>query len=180
VTPASACDGAVRPRRGFTLVELLVCVVILAIFAAMAIPYLGRNHADRAMGAASLLVSDLRFAQIASMSNAQDPVVVRFKVSGTGYWLARLSSPNAPIIRPDTGAAWDVTMGVDRARTATGVGVATANIANQTLRFTPLGSVHAPTGTPTITLTASGPGGPARSAVVTIDPITGSTSVVVQ
>lgn len=164
-------------RPGFTLIEVLVCVVIMVTVAALTLPYFGSTHVDRAAAAASLLQSDLRYAQVASMANSQDPVIVRFRADGTGYWLARLSAPDAAFVRPDTGGAWSVIMGEGRAQASATVAITHANITGHTLRFTPLGSVHAPAGTPAITLTASGPGGSARSCVLTIDPITGSTAI---
>jgi|GEM_PF-1766238 len=163
-------------RRAFTLIEITVSVVIIVTVAALTIPYFASTHVDRAAAAASLFESDLRYAQLASMAQTQDPVVIRIKVDGTGYWLARLSTPNVPVTRPDTGAVWDITMGLNRARASANVAVSTVNITGQTIRFTPLGSVHLPTGSPTLTFTGSGPGGPARSCVVTVDPVTGRTT----
>lgn len=163
-------------RRGFTLVELIVTLVIIVMVAALTLPYFGSSHSDRAHAAATLLQADLRYAQMASMANPQDPVIVRFKGDSTGYWLARLSTPDVPLTRSDTTDTWNITMGVGRARASASVTVATANIGSQTLRFTPLGSVHAPTGTPTITFTASGPGGVPRTCVLMVDPVTGATS----
>lgn len=166
-----------RPRRAFTLIELIVCLVITVALAALVLPYFGADHADRAAAGAALLRADLRYAQVASMADTQDPVVVRFKADGTGYWLARHSAPNTPLVRPDTGAAWDVTMGEGRARHGRHVTITTSNVPGATLRFTPLGSVHEANGSPTITLTAAGPGGAAKSCIVSVDPITGETNV---
>lgn len=164
------------PRRAFTLIEILIVVVIIAMVGALAIPYFSRDHRDRSLAAASLLQADLRFAQLATMASPQDPLIVRFKEDGTGYWLARLSAPNDPIVRPDTGAVWNITMGVDRARRSRNVSLATSGINSGMLRFTPLGSVHGASGTPTITLSAAG-GGSGGTCVVTVDPTTGDTAV---
>ncbi|MBX3354525.1 MAG: type II secretion system protein [Phycisphaeraceae bacterium] len=164
-------------RRAFTLVEVLVCVVIIVTIAALTVPFFGRTQADRAMATAGLLRADLRYAQMASMADTQDPVIVRFRSDGTGYWLARLTSPNTAIARPDTGGTWDVVFGSGRAAASDHVQMAIASIPSATLRFTPLGSVHAATGTPTMTITAGGPGGPPRTCVVSVDPITGATTV---
>lgn len=110
------------------------------------------------------------------MASPQDPLLVRFRVDGAGYWLARLSAPDTPIVRPDSGAVWTVTMGADRARGSTSVTMATNGIQSNTLRFTPLGSVHAANGMPTVTFSAAG-GGSGGSCVVTVDPTTGATQV---
>lgn len=163
-------------RRAFTLIELTISLVIMVTVAALALPYFAADHSDRASAIASLVCSDLRYAQVACMADTQDPVVVRFKADGRGYWLARLSTPDVAITRPDTGAPWDVTMGVDRARPGRYVTITTANIAGGILRFSPVGSVLDANGSPLITLTAAGPGGTARSCVVTVDPLTGATS----
>lgn len=176
---AKACAKQVH-RRAFTLIEIMVTVVIIVTVAALTLPYFGRTHADRANAAADLFESDLRYAQIASMANTQDPVIVRFKADGTGYWLARLSAPDVAIVRPDTTDTWNITMGQGRARMSANVALSTSNISGQTLRFTPLGSVQSPSGTPTIIFTASGPGGPSRSCTITVDTVTGRTTAAYQ
>lgn len=173
-TPRSMAR-AMRPR-GFTLVELIVCLVIMCTVAALTIPFFASDHSDRAAHAAMLLQSDLRYAQLASMANTQDPVIVRFKADGKGYYLARVSTPNTALTRPDTGAVWDITMGQGRAGSSPNVTIATTNISGATLRFTPLGSVHNPTGTPMVTLTGGGPGGSAKACTITIDTVTGGTT----
>lgn len=167
------------PRRAFTLIEILVCLVIVAIVAALTIPFFAHDHADRAASAASLLRSDLRFAQLATMENPQDPMLVRFRGDGKGYWLSRLSAPDVPIVRADTGAAWSEVMGTGRARGADHVTLSTTGMSAATLRFTPLGSVFAPSGTPTVVLTASGPGGSAATCTVTVDTTTGGSTMTV-
>jgi len=169
-----------RRPRAFTLIELTISLVIMVVVAALALPYFAADHSDRASAVASLLCADLRYVQVASMADTQDPVVVRFKADGRGYWLARLSAPDVAITRPDSGAVWDVTMGVDRARPGRYVTITTTNIPGSTLRFSPVGSVFNANGSPIITFTAAGPGGAARSCVVTVDPITGATSTAFQ
>ncbi len=164
-------------RRAFTLVEIIICVVIIAVIAALTIPFFGRDHADRATSAAALLRSDLRFAQLATMANPTDPVVVRFRADGKGYWLAKSSTADTPLVRSDTGAAWSEVMGSGRARSADHVTLSTTGISSATLRFTPLGSVQSPSGTPTIVLTAAGPGGSPVTCTVTIDTTTGSSTM---
>ncbi|MBM4113048.1 MAG: type II secretion system protein [Phycisphaerae bacterium] len=166
-------------RRAFTLIEILICLVIISVVAALTVPFFGRDHADRAASGAALLRSDLRFAQLATMANPQDPVIVRFRSDGKGYWLARLTTPETPLVRSDTGAAWSEIMGSGRARSADHVTLATTGVSGATLRFTPLGSVHAPSGTPKVTLTAGGPGGAPASCSVTIDTSTGTSTLTV-
>ncbi|MFO0893666.1 MAG: prepilin-type N-terminal cleavage/methylation domain-containing protein [Phycisphaerales bacterium] len=138
-------------HRGFTLVEIMVSVIIIAMMAALTIPFMGRSNRDRLSAAGELLASDMRYARLASMASPQDPVVVRFNANGDGWILARASTPSTPIVRSDTGAAWSVVMGQDRAASSPGVKLSLTNVAASTIAFSVFGAVKNASGTPRIT-----------------------------
>ena len=93
----------VRPRRGFTLVEILAVVVILGIASAIIIPQIGSRDDLRAAAASRTLVADLIYAQNMAISTGTT-TYVRFDVDDDSYalitnptttspWGTRLSHP---------------------------------------------------------------------------------------
>lgn len=73
--------------RGFTVVELLVSVAIIAILAVIAAPALGEYLATlRLKGATEELAADL---QLARMESVQKNAQVTFTMAGTGYSITR-------------------------------------------------------------------------------------------
>jgi|SRR5689334_15640289 MSHA pilin protein MshC len=75
----------VRHLDGFTLIELVACIVILAVLAAIAGPKFIDNSAFSARGYASEVVSALRAArQVAVASGCE----VRFTIDAAGGYLA--------------------------------------------------------------------------------------------
>jgi len=60
--------------RAFTLVELLIVIVLVAIAATLAVPMMGDAGTARLPAAGRLLLADLAFAQIQSISHADDRV----------------------------------------------------------------------------------------------------------
>jgi hypothetical protein len=75
---------------------------------------------DRVSNAARLLIADLEYAQVRSISNAADPCVVVIRPSGCAYYLARQSDPSTPISGPG-GETYDTTYGTGRAQSLSGV-----------------------------------------------------------
>lgn len=74
--------GSHRSQRGFTAVELVACIVIVGVLAAVATPGLFDNQTFVARGYADEVASSLRFAQrIAIASGCQ----VQVTVTSAGY-----------------------------------------------------------------------------------------------
>lgn len=74
-------------ERGFTIIELMVALVVVAILAVVAAPGFGEYFAaQRVKGAAEELLGDLQFARMESVQkNAQ----VTVAMSGSGYTISR-------------------------------------------------------------------------------------------
>lgn len=68
----ASCLGNPWRPRGFSLVELLVVVLILAILATFALPLVGTNVHERLDAASEVLVSDLELARSLAVSNASN------------------------------------------------------------------------------------------------------------
>lgn len=128
-------------RRGFALIDLLVAVTLVVMITSLALPYLRDDSGLRLVAAAEILTSDIELAQIMTMSNPADPVLVRIDVGTGHYWLANLSSPNLPIIRPGTTEPYEVFFGQARARQARDV---TLEPNADTIQFNELGALDAP------------------------------------
>lgn len=93
----TALTEAARPgmsRRGFTLIEILVVVMILGIAAAMLIPSMGHTADFSTESVVRQVVADLTFAQSDAMSR-QASRRVYFDEDGLGYRL--LQSPFDPV-----------------------------------------------------------------------------------
>lgn len=141
--------------RGFTLFELLVTLTLIAIVAGLVIPMIGDNDRLRLMAAASVMTSDIELAQVMTIADPDQPVIVRFDPDNNRYWLALADTPDTPIPREDTGADYLVVLGQGRAGSATGVTFTVSGMTADTLVFGAQGGLTDFTATPAITL-ASG------------------------
>jgi len=88
----------------------------MVIVAAIALPSVQVNGKVRVIAASNLFASDLEYAQSLSLSAPGDPALVRVAADGSGYWVARKSAPNTPILRPEANQLYQVVFGVGDAR----------------------------------------------------------------
>jgi len=132
-------ERARHTRRGFTLLNLLVTIAILASIAGIAAVTLAPDDRARVIGGAGVLASDLEHAQALSLVTPEDPVIVRIDEEGDGYWLERRSEPDVPITRSD-GSPYVVVFGQGDAATLRGVDITIAGgAANAAIEFDAFG-----------------------------------------
>jgi prepilin-type N-terminal cleavage/methylation domain-containing protein len=90
--------------RGFTLVEVIVVVLILAIAGAVVIPMVGDTEKFQSLAAARMVVSDLQYARDTAITTQQD-VTVAFDPDTESY---TVSNASGPLIHPMTKEAYTV------------------------------------------------------------------------
>lgn len=144
------------PRAGFTLIEMLVSLAVIAGLSVLIIPSFQDDSQLRVMAAAAVLASDIEFAQVQSISQPDDPVIVQFDVDNNRYWLAYADDPGSPLLRPDTGAPYLVEFGVGRGRAAQDVAIALLDMENDRLTFDANGALDDFTAQPQIILARDG------------------------
>lgn len=155
--------------RGFSLLELLIVLVILAIVGAGAVNLLSGGRFERLEAAVRMVRADLDFARAASLSSPTDPIILRMADDATGYHLAFLSTPNTPITGPN--GPLTTTFGVGRARDSEGVRMASIN-GITTIQFGPFGGISDPVPTLRFTLLDGN-----EQATMLLDPVTGDPTV---
>ena len=75
-------------QRGFTLIEVLVTLTIIAVVAAMVLPAFNNSERGRLIAATRILRADLELAAVMTITDPANPVVVRFDPIAGQYWLA--------------------------------------------------------------------------------------------
>ena len=104
-----------RTHQGFSLIELMLSIAILAILSALASPMLGNNTALQLDVAKRLLLSDLEYAQILAISYPEEEVVVVIDASGDGWHIASIENLTIPLEDTVTGEPLITTFGVGSA-----------------------------------------------------------------
>ena len=156
----------------FTLVELLIVIVLVAIAATLAMPLVADTDATRLQAAARLLAADLAFAQVESITHADDLCVVTFDPANGSYTIAKSSAPGTPITNPATGRPYVTQFGSGRAAELAGVSIqGTALGGDNQIVFGIFGQIDQ-TAAGTITLQAG-----TLTIVVQIDPASGEVSL---
>lgn len=159
-------------RRGFTLVEIMTVVIVMAIAAALAVPMLGNTSVTKLQGAASALVADLSYAQIESLAHSEDKRVVVFDNPNDTYHIALSSDTATPINNPTNKEPYLIDYGTGPAASLTGVTISSYDLdGDDLLGFGIYGGLDQATDA-TITLACEG-----FSAIITVDPNTGESTV---
>ena len=161
-------------NRGFTLVELVVVLLLIAILAFVALPRLSQNTLELS-SQAEQVATDIRYAQTLSMTRgaalgSQGRYCILF--TATGYQYRHNGNSYAT---PCTVAVNHPATGSSAAVVLSGTAVSTANLTGNCLEFDTKGqptSLVAPASDATITLAATG--GP---RLVVVSPITGKARV---
>ncbi|TVQ29960.1 MAG: hypothetical protein EA376_14350 [Phycisphaeraceae bacterium] len=156
----------------FTLVDMMVAITIMAIVIAVAMPTLSPDEGSRLIGGARMLASDLEYAQSVSLANPADVALVRFREDGDGYWLARESDPETPMLRPGfSEEAYEIIFGEGRAALLHDMTISLDGVTDNTLTFDAFARLTT-LDDAVITLQA-----PTRSVDVTVSSSTGSVRI---
>ena len=156
----------------FTLIEVLIVVTVVAIIASMVGPMLGDTAAAQLRAAAQMVVADLQFAQLASVSHGEDTRVVVFDTLNGTYHVGTATAPATPITNPIDGKDYVVQFGSGRASALSDVSIsAHALDGDDRVGFGIYGQLDQ-TVAATVTLAAAG-----NTVTITLDPVTGEASV---
>ena len=98
--------GKNRPTAAFTLIEILVVLVILAIAVAIVVPAFSSSGLQ-AVSAARMIAADLQYAQNVAITT-QGPVTVTFDPADNSY---SLSNASGALIHPMNKGAYSIDFG---------------------------------------------------------------------
>ncbi len=146
----------------------MIVVLILAIVAALAVPMLGNTAGTKLKGAASMLVADVSFAQIESISHGDDLRLIVFDNPNDTYHIAAASDTATPITNPINGKPYLIGYGTGSIESLNGVTIDSYTLdGDDELGFGVYGSLDQATDA-TITLGCNG-----LTITVTVDVQTG-------
>lgn len=128
-------------RRGFTLLEILVVVLIIGVLAALGMDLFRHTEQERLRGAARMLEQDIEWARSATLTNPDDPASVRLLDDGTGWMVVRASAPTAALTAAD-GSSMRRTLGVGMSEAAAGVQVLASGGTNRSIDFEAYGGIR--------------------------------------
>ena len=98
-------------QHGFTLIELMLSIAILAIVSVLATPMFGSNDALQLNVAKRLLVSDIEYAQILAITNPNEQIVLLFEENGKSWYIATVEEITTPLLDSVTGDPLLTSMG---------------------------------------------------------------------
>ncbi len=155
----------IRPRGwAFTLAEMIVVILIMAIIAVMVIPRAIGTSGLQARSAARLVMSDLEYAQNQAIVTQAD-ITVSFSTAGNSY---TVSNESGPLIHPITKQVYTVDFDAQKGLDSVSISSASFDVGSA-VTFDPLG---APSPDGTVTVVAG-----THTYRVTVAPITGRVSV---
>jgi prepilin-type N-terminal cleavage/methylation domain-containing protein len=90
-----------RMPRGFTLVETLVCLAVLAIAGAAVLAALGDRDDLRVRQAEELFRETLATGRLLAARNPARTLVVEVDADGRAWWIAEATTPDVPLARAE-------------------------------------------------------------------------------
>lgn len=140
-------------KRGFTLIEMLIVLVLIGIAVGLAVPEMGTTQALRLREAARMLAGDIEYAANEAIAHPDDPRLIKLGASGNQYWIAPASTPDTAITDTLRGGTYTVNFGSGKAESLLGVTIQSYSLGGDAvLKFDRYG-VPDQTTTATITLT---------------------------
>lgn len=165
------CHSDRSRRRGFTLVEVIIVVLIIGILSAMTIPLFGQTELTKLKAAAELLAADIAYAQVESIAHGDDLRLMVFDLESNSYSIVATSAPDTPITNPIGRVPYVVTFGQNRAAELGGVTIHAISVGgDDRFRFGMYGELDQAVDA-TITLAAAG-----KTITLTIDAVNGEVS----
>ncbi|MFG0248088.1 MAG: Tfp pilus assembly protein FimT/FimU [Phycisphaeraceae bacterium JB051] len=117
-----------RKQQGFTLVEMLTVVVVVGILSALMVPMLGDTSQSKLIAAANHVAADIAYAQIESISHADDLRFVIFDLDENSYYIAPTSDTLTPVINPIGNRPYLVQFGTSNNRQLSGVSLSNVSL----------------------------------------------------
>ena len=151
--------------KGFTLIEIIIVVVILAIAAMSAIPLMSSGGSMQIRSAANMIAADLEYAKSMSISRGQNYSVV-FDKNTESY---RIEDQNNNMIPHPVKKGFYYIVNFQNDGRLSKVDITNVSFTNSKVVFDCLGS---PDNGGTVSLSANGP-----SATITVEPVTGFISI---
>ena len=158
-----------RKRTGFSMLELVVTISILAMIVMAAVPMMGDTDSVRVQATADRLASDLELAQLMNISNPAEPCLLRLDEARGSWWIASVSQPETPLLDPTNGDPYLVSLGSDSMVFAEGVRFQVDGTSGRDIRWDASGSMLDPSDRPSIIFQRGD-----ASVELSIGPTTGS------
>ena len=150
------------------MIEMITVVVVIGIVSALMVPMLGDTGQSKLVAAANLIAADIGYAQIESISHADDLRFVLFDLDNNSYFIAATSDLSTPITNPIGNKPYRVTFGTGSNRQLSGVAISSVSMGGDNqIRFGIYGELDQATDA-TVTLTCDG-----YQITVIIDPTCG-------
>ncbi|MFQ6035192.1 MAG: GspH/FimT family protein [Sedimentisphaerales bacterium] len=168
-----AASGIRVQGRGFTVIEILIVVVIIAIAALIAVPMMSSAASIQIRAAANMIAADLEYAKSMAISRGQNFSVV-FDKSTESY---SIKNQDGNIIPHPVKKGFDYVINFQNDSRLNRVDIVDADFdATSEIKFDYLGSPYSGDGTPLnngiITLQAA-----EITKTVTVEPVTGYISI---
>lgn len=161
-----------RSRPAFTLIEMMLVVLVVGIFAALAAPFVGSASQSQLPAATRMLEADLAFAQAHAIAHQDDPCVIVFDNRANQYFLALSSKPEVPITHPGDKRPYIMKFGEGRASNLSRIRIKKLDIGDDNqLAFGSFGQLDQ-TEPARIVL-----GDDTSNMMITLDPITGLATI---
>jgi type IV fimbrial biogenesis protein FimT len=162
--------GRYRLRRGFTLVEVIIVVVIISIAAMMAVPMFSSAGSMQISSAANIIAADLEYAKSMAITRGQNYSVV-FDVTAESY---KIVDQSGNVVSHPVKKGFDYVVDFKNEGRLNRVNISSVQFdpgASNTITFDYFGSPYSVTGpldSGNITISADG-----ATTTITVEPVTG-------